>query len=333
MQSIKQLNHKILEFTHSDVNLNDENLFCSNSWVQSIQSTFGSKLYGIFTYDSEDNIVAIFTFYILKKRLFTIYGAPIPGSFIPYQDPIIFSPEYKPQKNNIVVLQIRKILEQFNCSYFEFRSASNDLINHLAKQIIGKVEFPSTYIIDLMDEELNWKMMKDKTRNMVKKAIKNDVKPIVTVPSDKNIDIFYDLLTQTFKRSGKKPLHSKKFIKTLINNLYNDDKLLFLSIQKENQIHSMGLFAHDKNTIHFISGASNISSFKYGSNNLMQWEVIKYAISKKIKKYDMGGRGINSIDKFKEGFGGKIHYYGKFTKKTLSMRTMEVAYKFLRSYY
>ena len=92
----------------------------------------------------------------------------------------------------------------------------------------------------------------------------------------------------------------------------------------------MGIFAHDTSTIHFISGASDISSFKYGSNNLIQWEVIKYAISKKIKKYDMGGKErIKSIDKFNlMVFGGKINYYGKFTKKTLSMRVMEVVYNY-----
>ena len=333
MQSIKQLNHKIIEFSQSGVDLNNKNLFYSDSWIQSIQSAFGSKLYGIYTYDEEDNIVAVFSFYILKKKLLTFYGAPIPGSFTPYQDPIFLSPSYKHQTNEIVVSQIKKILEQFNCSFFEFRPSSYELVNFLSKKITGKVEFPSTYIIELLDEELNWKLMKDKTRNMIKKAIKNNVKPIIADPSDENIDIFYDLLVQTFKRSGKKPIHSKKFIKTLITNLHNDNKLLFLSLKKDNHTHSMGIFAHDTSTIHFISGASDISSFKYGSNNLMQWEVIKYAISKKIKKYDMGGRGIKSIDKFKEGFGGKINYYGKFTKKTLSMRAMEVVYKFIRSYY
>ena len=67
-------------------------------------------------------------------------------------------------------------------------------VNFLSKKITGKVEFPSTYIIELLDEELNWKLMKDKTRNMIKKAIKNNVKPIITDTSDENIDIFYDLL-------------------------------------------------------------------------------------------------------------------------------------------
>ena len=72
------------------LDLNNKNLFYSDSWIQSIQSAFRSKLYGIYTYDEEDNIVAVFSFYILKKKLLTFYGAPIPGSFTPYRDPIFF---------------------------------------------------------------------------------------------------------------------------------------------------------------------------------------------------------------------------------------------------
>lgn len=38
--------------------------------------------------------------------------------------------------------------------------------------------------------------------------------------------------------------------------------------------------------------------------SLIQWHAIQSAISKEITGYDMGGLGVDSIDKFKRSFGG-----------------------------
>ena len=331
MQSLSQLNHKIVEYSEISESLKSKNLFCSHAWVNSIQGYYGSKLYSVITSDKNNKIIAIFNFYILKKRFLYFYGAPIPGSFTPFQDPIFLNNIYSHLQNEIILLQIKKIYERFNCKFFEFKCSKKEVIDYLAKKIDGEIEYPSTFVIDIIDEEYNWKLMKDKTRNMIKKALKNDVIVSKVDGSLENIDTFYNLLLKTFKRSGKKPLHSKNFIKTLVTNLKNDNKLLFLLAERKGQVQSMGIFAHDEEIIHYISGASDVSSFKYGTNNLLQWEVIKYAINNKINEYDMGGRGLKSIDKFKESFGGKTVYYGKFAKKTKLMRVIENLYKFIKS--
>ena len=54
-----------------------------------------------------------------------------------------------------------------------------------------------------------------------------------------------------------------------------------------------------------MSGTSNEKDLKSTSNSSIQWAAIKAALNDSVKKYDMGGLGIKSIDRFKRSFGGK----------------------------
>ena len=332
MQSLIHLSHKICPLSDISNYLYTQNLFNSELWLNIVSCSLDIDIKAVVTLNEDNEIISIFIFH--KKKLFflSIYGSPIPGSFTPYHDPIILNDNYNSIKYDILAEQINFILKKYKCQYFEFRSSSSKIIKNIFSKIGGKLISSSTYLIDLKSEEFNWKLMKDKTRNMVRKAIKNNIVVKYSDASNEDINTFYNLLLNTFKRSRKKPIHTKKFIKNLITNLHNNDKLLFLILQKEDRVITMGLFAYDHNTIHYISGASDSESFKYGSNNLMQWEVIKFAISKNLKRYDMGGRGIKSIDKFKEGFGGNVHYYGKLSKKSIMMQFIENAYKVFKAH-
>ena len=44
----------------------------------------------------------------------------------------------------------------------------------------------------------------------------------------------------------------------------------------------------------------------------MHWEVIKFAADNNISKYNFGGLGISSIDKFKRSFGGYEVGYSRY---------------------
>ena len=59
----------------------------------------------------------------------------------------------------------------------------------------------------------------------------------------------------------------------------------------------------------YHSASSNIEGFTSAASSMIQWVAIKEAKSRGIKKYDMGGIGIESIDKFKRSFGRiEVHH-------------------------
>ena len=146
--------------------------------------------------------------------------------------------------------------------------------------------------------------MEGRTRNLVRKAEKNELSIEFLDCELKNIEVFYSMLVKTFIKSGQRPPHSKDFYIFLVKELIASGNLLFLSIQKDMEVVAMGIFMYNHSEINFMSGTSTRVGNKFGANNFMHWEVIKFASKNNIKKYNFGGLGIPSIDKFKRSFGG-----------------------------
>ena len=147
---------------------------------------------------------------------------------------------------------------------------------------------------------------------MTRKAEKSGVIIEELDYSLENVNKFYNLLVETFKRRGCKIHHPKSFFIELVRELSREKMILFLETKVKGETASMGIFVYNDFEIHFLSGASNPNFNCYAPNNLMHWFAIKKASEMKIQKYDMGGKGIASIDRFKASFGGETH---SFTKK------------------
>ena len=64
------------------------------------------------------------------------------------------------------------------------------------------------------------------------------------------------------------------------------------------------IFLRDRRRMMYLSGTSNSDGLKSAASSLIQWEAIKTAVEEGIDVYDLGGIGIQSIDKFKKSFGG-----------------------------
>ena len=173
--------------------------------------------------------------------------------------------------------------------------------------------------------------MQGRSRNLVRKAYKFGLTVDVLNGDVKNVESFYSMLNNTFRKSGKRPPHSIDFYKLLASSAINSSNLLFLSIKKDSDIISMGMFLYNLNEIHFISGASTSEGNKYGANNMLHWEVIKFACKNGINNYDFGGLGIPAIDKFKRSFGGVESHYQMFAWMKPSVRLLFNIYIWLRS--
>ena len=92
----------------------------------------------------------------------------------------------------------------------------------------------------------------------------------------------------------------------------------------------MGLFVHDDEEIFFTSGTSLPGVGEYAPNNLIQWHVIQFAVERGLRRYDLGGTGRASIDRFKLSLGGHPHAYVRATWRSPVMRTVASAYLLAR---
>lgn len=175
-------------------------------------------------------------------------------------------------------------------------------------------EEKSTFVIDLApDVQDAWAALDGRARNMIRKAEKNSVRIVHLDGSAEDIAQFYDTLKATFAKSGRTPPHSKRFYETLVRELMDRQRMLFLGAEFGGARVAFGMFPFNGYEIQYLSGAASPAGNSSAANSLIQWEVIRFAVEHGIKRYDLGGGGIASIDKFKMSFGGRCETYARYT--------------------
>lgn len=170
----------------------------------------------------------------------------------------------------------------------------------------------STSILDLSKttKEL-WDNLDKKTRNLVRKGEKNEIKIVQTT----NIGDYYKILEETYKKANLKILPIE-FYKEILNRLGK----VFLAYY-DNEIVAGGGFLKFKDRVYYWNGAAHKDYLYLAPNNLIQWEFIKWARENEFKKYDLLGLDIPSIAKFKEGFGGvKVKFYTLLNKSLYHLK-------------
>lgn len=238
-------------------------------------------------------------------------GSPLQGTFTPYMGFIHLCDDISLSDEDSYWSYLITYLHKMGAHWIEISTTSEKKAIKGCSNFVYKT--PETIVLNTNNnEDFLWQNMQGRSRNLVRKAEKFGLKASILRSSDTDVELFYSMLKKTFKKSGKTPPHSLRFYKLITSHTMNRDHLLFLSIQKGATTVSMGMFLYNSRGIHFISGTSTRDGNKYGANNLMHWEVIKFASKHGIEYYDFGGLGIPSIDKFKRSFGGNNVKYRRY---------------------
>ena len=173
-----------------------------------------------------------------------------------------------------------------------------------------------THQLDLSksEDELLAQMRKQ-TRYEIKQAIKLGIK-IATSQSFDDLDSFYDLQIETAKRQGfvgfdKKFLSSQFSVFAKVNQA-----MLYTSFfEKKKLAQAFIIFYGSEADYHY--GASTLDGRQYPGAYLIQWEAIKEAKRRSIKRYNFWGvapeKEVNhrfyGVSVFKRGFGGEDIQY------------------------
>ena len=156
--------------------------------------------------------------------------------------------------------------------------------------------------INLSDDEL-MTSLKSKTRNMVRKAIKDGL-----IIEEATIDELYISLFETFKRQKEELLApSKNYLQNLKQNL--KDNFLILKCVKNQEIQCVVGIPFDEDIGYYLYGGTAMKPSP-GAMNLLQFESMIFLKNKGVKLYDFVGARINvskeskyyGIQRFKESF-------------------------------
>lgn len=168
-----------------------------------------------------------------------------------------------------------------------------------------------TQIISLtLSEKAILAQMKQKGRYNINLANKKGISVVGKKLSTEDINIFYELYSQTYKRdkfTGK----SKKFFESFAKAYENLAYIYFAKYKDE--ILSSAIVIHFGDIATYLYGASSNSKREYMAPYAMHWHIMKEARQKGYKEYDLWGvnRDIedkshpwHGITRFKKQFGG-----------------------------
>lgn len=222
-----------------------------------------------------------------------------------------------------VFSQMKQIAKQQNCAFVRIRPQlieeeySLNIFKtnggwpspmHLTADLTSQLDITKT------EEDLLANMRKA-TRYEIRKSKKQEIK-VISSKDEKGINKFYDLQIETAKRQKFIPF-SYKFLSEQFKVFFDADKALIYTATYENKIlaQSFIIFYGAEAVYHY--GVSTEDGRKYPGAYLLQWEAIKEAKKRGMKKYNFWGvapegnksHRFSGVSLFKRGFGGEDVQY------------------------
>jgi len=171
----------------------------------------------------------------------------------------------------------------------------------------------ATFRIDLsQDEEAIYGKFENRVKSDIRKAMRHNV-TVHDSNSTKCFDEFYQLLHDTSQRA-RFPIYSYNLMKYVWETLMPKGMFnLFLARYEGNVISGAFLLTFGRKCVYMWGGYSRAYP-KISPNQLLHWEMIKWAKSKDYLIYDFQGTPLNpnkdhplwGIHLFKKGFGGDV---------------------------
>jgi lipid II:glycine glycyltransferase (peptidoglycan interpeptide bridge formation enzyme) len=172
-------------------------------------------------------------------------------------------------------------------------------------------------IIDLgKSESALWSEIHSKRRNEIRRAYKEGTE-FKELTRRADIDTIYDILSAVY-RSGKLPIVDKSMFVAAFETLYPRDMARFFGATYENEVIGvMCVLLYRKTVYDWFAGSLSKYHSKY-PNDLIPWEVFKWAKAHGYTQFDFGGAGRPDrkygVREYKKKFGGQLVDYGRFEK-------------------
>lgn len=214
--------------------------------------------------------------------------------------------------------EIKRIAKQEGCAFVRVRPQlkSDDFSKNLFKKL-GFINAPMhlhaelTSQLDITppEDELLANMRKA-TRYEIKKAISSGIS-IETKGDEKAIKEFFDLQLQTAKRQKFVPF-SYKFLSEQFKVFLENNQAILYSAKLGSNLLAQAFIIFYGTEAAYHYGASTEEGRKYPGAYLIQWEAIKEAKKRGMKRYNFWGvapendkdHRFSGLSLFKRGFGG-----------------------------
>ena len=148
--------------------------------------------------------------------------------------------------------------------------------------------------------------MKQKTRYNIRLAGKKGVQIRVSENPEKDVEMFYELSTETAERDGI-GIHPLEYYREMVAGINSEHIKLYLA-EHDGKVIGAIIVTFFGGVVTYLHGASSNAYRNVMANYLIQWVAIQDAKNQGYEKYDFGGINIKEdnswqgITRFKLGF-------------------------------
>lgn len=292
-------------------------IFHTSEWTRLVSAEFGIPYYTLIARWGTQP-VGMYTFWVYGINNVKRIISPLRDVDSIYGGPIIIKSERRKPTAEIVEVVSSLIMKSHRAigqwvEYYKILPPPDYPIVLLQKMGYRcKKMFTSIIELNYIEEDL-WRNLDSKRRNLVRKAMANKLIIWDPIPDSRFtisdfINVYYQMLLGVFGKSSKKPL-PKSYYQRVIEELTPKGWVKPMLALYQDKPVGGAIFLCFKDTVYYWSGASFREYGHLAVNDLIQWEIIRWARNNNYKYYDLlivEPERLPGIAHFKLGFGGKL---------------------------
>ena len=286
---------------------NDLPIFFRDWWLDSVTD---SSKWDVILVKKDNKIIAAFPYFKAKKHGFTfILQAKLTqfsGPWIKYPENMKYNSKLSYEKK--IFNEIIKKLPNFDHMNINFHYSMDNWLPFYWKGFNQTTRY--TYVIDNLKNIDNvYNNFESSTKRNIKKAQK-----IVSITPSDNLQKFYELNSNIFKKQGIDTSYSYEYLRRMDNiQKANNSRRMTFAVDNDGNVHSAIYIVWDKNSAYYLMSGVDPKFKNSGATTLLFWEAIQFA-STVVDKFDFEGSMIEPIEKFFTGFGAIQKSYFNISK-------------------
>ncbi|HUI31072.1 MAG TPA: GNAT family N-acetyltransferase [Candidatus Acidoferrales bacterium] len=273
------------------------NVFQLSDWLRLYVSSYfsGATIRGVLLHEGTE-LIGMTPVVMWKKFGFSMAGSPLRHALTPYMG---IACKRNPEACVSAFAQY--------CSAQGVRMATLTLSFFLPDTVVThnhfRVKTRMTSVIDLSEDlDTILKKMDGKTRNQLRQGEKNGLEVSFDI-DDKSVNQYLGLRSRLYTLQGMDQSTSSTLMESFFSSFPKEYYALF-SVKYEGAMIAAAVLLKYAETCLYWDGVSDAQFNRLRPNNVLQWQVIKWAKASGIHWYDLGGTNTPSIAHFKKGFGG-----------------------------
>jgi len=167
---------------------------------------------------------------------------------------------------------------------------------------LGSPGMAETVVLDVLgDEEATWDALRDKTRNLVRKAQRAGLH---AEWGWHNLDAFYAVYARHLSAKQFR-VHRRRFLREMAVQLGDASDLLIL--RHEGKVVAGTVVLYGRSVALYPYQAADQACLEMAPNQLMIWEIVRSCVARGIPLLDMGeSTPGGATQRFKINFGGRV---------------------------